>query len=985
MSEPSQHISEVTRVVELINNFFDSNGANHDIGFLHSQFVDFIEDTNDRLRRCDSLLRKGLRSEAIQEAELEPSVFDLVAELDTPFWEVWKQEAVDAGFLPQPDLLLDVAADVNEAYNSHQPLEKLLRRHRVYALARSPLSDRIPILRSIARKDSGNEMWANDLKSYEKARFAEIEKELKQHHENESVSEIKRLHREISSDDWSVVPSPTLVQKIDQKYRLLVASNAMQKLELLEPKINDAFSEFNLPKAEQLKSEWERYFAVASGGKKSDLNAHVQPAFEWVEEELAQARNVKSQQEAHAKLEAALDDETVERPELQRLMNECTRFDEPVSDRIERRFDQRLQSFDIRDKRRTLRMVLTSVTLVLVLGGIVAGVLMWRANQNEIANAVTSITRLLDEGKVAEAKTYLTNLESEKPHVNLDPSFAPIRLRIEQMQASETKRLIAFNNLIESARDQGITAAKPNRLGFQNANEDLKEAEKIAIGDSEEVRVMETKRELKKLEAVFQTQVDEDFKRKVKTLEESIVGEKLQAMRENEVDELIAALDSLSFSIGVSQEVRAASQLSLIRRRVTDFKSSRLKRGKQQNALTTLRGSVGDRIRYRRAVESYLQNTAGGSFSTDLKTVLDSNQLEILSAIEDWNLLTSKWNSNIPAIGRKEEAEKRLQLIAEAETNFMFVPGLKPAIENIKPAYEERAKRDIKSSVDSLIKSFEQPIYKFDYLSLPKFGKKYYFLGGPTREDDRGIWVDYSKLLKDITVTEEIRFSKKDLFNFGPPGGKKYHQEAPQTKFAKAAIKYLQEFPKASFEEKICVLLKQLVKDTSGIDEILRRKVILQLLREGKSGSQFLEEELEEFATQVETDSLGVKTSNYLDPDDESVNKIRKKCKTNLAGLPAPFEIYKKRIKPKLESLKTPMFSKLHWLGVPLKSGDELQPVFSKTFDRKLVGDVYVQLQVDNSLFLVGEFNQGKFTWVDKNFVIEGTPLLLMEATGDAE
>jgi hypothetical protein len=107
---------EIIEVVDAITNFFEVKGdlSEDDIAELHESFVEFIELANSRLTQCDQLLRKGLRGEAIQEAEIEPSVFDLVSALDFEDWDNWKEFVTKSGFAPQPDLLLDVAAEVNE-------------------------------------------------------------------------------------------------------------------------------------------------------------------------------------------------------------------------------------------------------------------------------------------------------------------------------------------------------------------------------------------------------------------------------------------------------------------------------------------------------------------------------------------------------------------------------------------------------------------------------------------------------------------------------------------------------------------------------------------------------------------------------------------------------------------------------------------------------------------------------------------------------
>ncbi len=96
------------------------------------------------------MLKAGLRSEAIQQCEVEPNLLDVVATLDFPERDYWVQLLNQYGHPSSGPLLMDVAADLNEAYAEEQPLETLLDRHRLLALAHSPLRLRIKTLRQLA-------------------------------------------------------------------------------------------------------------------------------------------------------------------------------------------------------------------------------------------------------------------------------------------------------------------------------------------------------------------------------------------------------------------------------------------------------------------------------------------------------------------------------------------------------------------------------------------------------------------------------------------------------------------------------------------------------------------------------------------------------------------------------------------------------------------------------------------------------------------
>ena len=199
---------EVLRVVDAIRNVFEVEGdlEEADVEAIHTQFVECIQTVNQRLRKCDELLRKGLRGEALQECEIKPKLLDLVIELDIEESEAWSDYVRQFGIPPQPALLDDIAGSLNDAYTQSQSLEDVLRLHRLHALARSPLKTRLSVLRTIAEKDAENPIWQEDLRQYETARFSELDSEFKQLSQERDISGLFDLGTELSHKGWLVKP-----------------------------------------------------------------------------------------------------------------------------------------------------------------------------------------------------------------------------------------------------------------------------------------------------------------------------------------------------------------------------------------------------------------------------------------------------------------------------------------------------------------------------------------------------------------------------------------------------------------------------------------------------------------------------------------------------------------------------------------------------------------------------------------------------------
>ena len=97
-----------------------------------------------------------------------------MATLDFPERRQWEDIVAFYGIVPPAPLMLDVAADLNEAYAIEQPLTELLKHHRLLALAHAPLRQRVSTLRSLVQADGQNPVWMEDLQSFETERLKEF-------------------------------------------------------------------------------------------------------------------------------------------------------------------------------------------------------------------------------------------------------------------------------------------------------------------------------------------------------------------------------------------------------------------------------------------------------------------------------------------------------------------------------------------------------------------------------------------------------------------------------------------------------------------------------------------------------------------------------------------------------------------------------------------------------------------------------------------
>ena len=188
---------------------------------LAEEFAELCTDANSRLGEIRQLIGKGLRAEAVSRAQRDPDLLELAMALDFLFLTRWNELCNQTNVPLAPLLARETAGDLNEAYTALQPLEGLLSQHRLLALAKASLRDRLLVLRQISDKDPNNDAWSSDIATLEKSRVRELESDVDSAGTKKDLTEIANLHREINNTQWQV-PIPENIQvKVSRLHQTL--------------------------------------------------------------------------------------------------------------------------------------------------------------------------------------------------------------------------------------------------------------------------------------------------------------------------------------------------------------------------------------------------------------------------------------------------------------------------------------------------------------------------------------------------------------------------------------------------------------------------------------------------------------------------------------------------------------------------------------------------------------------------------------------
>ena len=366
------------RLVEAIRNLLHS-GQQPQIDVLQALAADYAEacrDINRRLLRCEEYLRQGLRAEAIQYAQTEPNVLDLLTLLDFAERPHWDQYLVACKIPPPPLFRIETASALNHAYAEAQPLEHLLRNHRRLALARAPIGERLAVLHQLAQVDARNPVWQQDVVAFERVRVQELEREvdaLLRASEAPPLERVQALLHEVQGSTWRSSLATGLLSSLQEMNKRVSAVHWQENLSKLAREVNIAHKKDNNEhRVRHLLKEWEQacqQFPLPPSDKRSQA---VELAQRWLERLDRKVTDTDQRQQAEAELQQALSERNISDEELEEIYLEVAAFKKGIPAHLDGAYQRRINRIRTASQR-SERLVLAVVGLliaIVVVGGV---------------------------------------------------------------------------------------------------------------------------------------------------------------------------------------------------------------------------------------------------------------------------------------------------------------------------------------------------------------------------------------------------------------------------------------------------------------------------------------------------------------------------------------------------------------------------------------------------------------------------------------
>ena len=280
-------MSATQSIIENIRNLVANYGATGDepMEWLAESYAATCNEVNARLLRCSQLIRGGNLSEAVRLAEIEPVLLETFAALNFPERMQWAEITRSHQLPVAVPLLEELAREVADAFATVNPLQPLLKQHRLLALGRAPLARRMAVLREIVSMEPDNPGWKADLDTYEQIRLRTLEKEIAGAIAAKDVSLMSELVAELDSQNWSTPPSEKLIAALRRTLQAESQRVSFAELKQTVEKLTQAVQAKNANLGIKLADRWYAQTKRIGENMPMELEVTVRTPLLWIEEQ----------------------------------------------------------------------------------------------------------------------------------------------------------------------------------------------------------------------------------------------------------------------------------------------------------------------------------------------------------------------------------------------------------------------------------------------------------------------------------------------------------------------------------------------------------------------------------------------------------------------------------------------------------------------------------------------------------------------------
>jgi hypothetical protein len=835
------------------------------------------QEVNERLRRCGELLKQGLRSEAIHLEQSEPGLLDQVAVLDFPQRSEWEAVLRAHGLPVSPALQFETAADLNRAYAEVMPLEGLLKEHRLLALARAPLPVRLQTMKRIARQDSNNPIWAEDIRGFEGVRFGQLEAEAKQATAREDEARLQALIEELRLAAWNQEPPLALIRNAEAGLERVRQKKFRAYLEEVCAKLQDAFAAKDLQRAKKLRKLWDEGTAQAGLAREDSLRERAAPALGWLAREERREAQERQRQAALQEFEGLIT-ASPNRAALEHHLEAFRQHGYEIPTALMERYQKRLERFLKSERRR--RIYVGGAVLVGVL--LIASVLffgIYKLSQaRKAADAAAQLDEWIENGQLVQAKEYLDELSAKDAQLVNRPEIVDLR----QQLANEVERRFLLQQALQRAAEESVDEPESPVLA---------KAEELARHRGEKDRVQAIRQARKDRIWNLQQQRDEAFLPWFRDLQEKV--NRLEGMVQESSDS--AAVDPLLTTIdkemarlpteskGISEQKRQWTQELTARfqglRNSIDLHKQESQLVEQLSLSLHRRQSVAD---YVEAVKTYVKAFPETGRGKDLARVL--SELPHWEAVAAWHQLIEPWTSKPFEVKPDEAGERAARCNQFLSQHPLYVDAeLVREYASCLAAISQQQESATGSAAAKLRELFAGLLVKDLWVVKLENGKTYYLKANIQREVQKAKELGTGKGYVNVRYLADSEGKEKSTII--KADDVETTSRAPQSVVADLVQKMPANFTAKTWEE-ATLAIAQKIRSNREMDPVLQVNLLKRVLNLAALGSYSLGQALAEHQRQLKEASVDLEVS-WIDPNNTAAGGVRGDARHILERLPS--------------------------------------------------------------------------------------------------
>jgi hypothetical protein len=584
---------------------------------LATRYASEVGVVNERLAECGSLLRKGLRSEAIQLSKLKPDLNERAVELDFAEFDEWCDILQFYEIDVPPPLHRENADQLQVAFVDEQPIEKLMQQHRRLAIGRAPLAWRLRVLRAIAAAEPTNVMWVEDVEQWERSRIREIQAEAIGITKSRDLNAALRLRQEVFHSDWRIALSSEAKDKIADCIDRVEFESQSKQLADLGEKLYTALSEFDVRTGRAVREQWDRLVSRMKSPPPTDICQNAEPALEWLRQQDAEAEEQKRFADAMLALNACLD-EGNSILNINRAYQAVVGGESEIAPAIESRYRAVVSELQLRSRRRTL---ISGLAIVMLTSLLVVAFIGWQwqnVRNNEIASASESLQSFLADDSFEEAERFSANIQQDKPYVFASPDFARLVSQLDARLVEETERVSSFERYLAAAKNND-----PSQIDMGSLNK----AESIARTEPEKAIAYEIRRQREEYDLAIQREQSEQLQNGLAAISDAFATLKAMPYEQVNPETLGKMLTSVD-DVG-SRFPRAGSSArqvqKMLRKRIADFQTSVRAERSRRDALVYAEQSLDNANSlpaFQKALTGYIESNPNAPLAGEFKLAL---------------------------------------------------------------------------------------------------------------------------------------------------------------------------------------------------------------------------------------------------------------------------------------------------------------------------------------------------------------------------